>query len=206
MHTPVLHRDATALPPHWADLWRASVEPPQASCTPHAPNIPLYVRAPHRKAAFTAVWNALQAMFNLTADQARNMDLYVESARELIDEGVSANHAYRLFETRDQDERVWVSRPVFAVHDAAQLHEAWSMAQRERPDGRPLLCRDAFANDLPRSLEINTRHPSKWLAIDLESGDVWQGDRAKTWLRATGPNLGAAASLIAAAQDCEGCE
>lgn len=53
-------------------------------------------------------------------------------------------------------------------------------------DGRVVTEFDAVVN-----LNINTYCPGKWLAVDLETGDIWAGSEAEIyhWRRATSDDL-----------------
>lgn len=47
----------------------------------------------------------------------------------------------------------------------------------------------------PQSLPLDTRCPEKWLAVDLETGEVWRGT-TKGWKRLAGQHQQAVSALI----------
>lgn len=47
----------------------------------------------------------------------------------------------------------------------------------------------------PHQLKLDTKCPAKWLAIDLETGEVWRGS-AQGWKRHPGQHLQAVSKLL----------
>lgn len=120
--------DFQALPAGWRALWRAHTQLPRELASN---DFTIYVRAIGSDAAHQAIQRALQAMYEgrpaLDIDEAY---YNLTSAAELIEQGVSDNHASRLFETAWQGSKVegWVRNPVFVVPDASAFHQAWETA------------------------------------------------------------------------------
>jgi len=92
----------------------------------------VFVRAISREEAHAATGRVILAMYP-TADLE---DAYynLRSARELVEQGVSSLENDRLFETGWHGNHVesWVEKPVFAVHDAAELFEAWVKVRQSK--------------------------------------------------------------------------
>lgn len=50
----------------------------------------------------------------------------------------------------------------------------------------------------PVTLTLTTRVPSKWLAVDMETGEAWEGTPAGTWARADAKARKEAATALSA--------
>ncbi|MBN3777011.1 hypothetical protein G3O06_05430 [Burkholderia sp. Ac-20345] len=66
---------------------------------------------------------------------------------------------------------------------SGHVHWRFVGVTRKLIDGRPV------AETAMTTLEITSRVPSKWLSVDLETGDVWQGNEAGKWVRASPENV-----------------
>lgn len=66
------------------------------------------------------------------------------------------------------------------IQRRGHLHYTKVLRERTRLDGSSI-------PELPEpvSLELTTKCPAKWIAVDTETGDVWAGS-SKGWKRATG--------------------
>ncbi|CAB3920209.1 Uncharacterised protein [Achromobacter xylosoxidans] len=123
------HTDLQPLPHGWRNLWRAQVEslPADVGCEPFT----IFVRAAGRDAAHLAIRRALQAMFPAAFQELDQAYDSLSSAPELVDQGLSARHVDRLFESAWMGDKVegWVRAPVFVVPEAPALYAAWMTAQ-----------------------------------------------------------------------------
>ena len=82
----------------------------------------------------------------------------------------------------------WARRGLVAL----QPDRRWARVVRQRSlrDGSRVP-----EQTVPVTLELTTRCPRKWLAVDLETGEVWAGDDAGGWVRATSAQRDALARL-----------
>jgi len=111
----------------WASLWRAHVALPHDMASEE---FTVFVRAVGQEDADVAMGRVILAMYPSADVESAYYNL--KSARELVEQGVSPFENHRLFETGWEGGRVagWVTKPVFAVPDAAELFEAWTTARR----------------------------------------------------------------------------
>lgn len=117
------------------NIWRAIVEPSR-NTGKYIERI-YFVEAHGRMEATAKLINIVSSIDGVRPDSVTFYNL--KNYGEMVEEGVSANHQHRLFETGWRGEQVanWVECPVFLVPDPDALKAIWMEATQPVEDGTP---------------------------------------------------------------------
>jgi hypothetical protein len=108
-------------------LWRAHVSPADSRGT----EITAFVRAGSRGSAVLKIAGALAVLEYRKAEEVQERIYNCSNGAELVAEGLSDDHALRLFETGWSDRVLsWVEHPLVLLADPAPLLHVWARIPR----------------------------------------------------------------------------
>jgi hypothetical protein len=125
---------SASTPPQFRHVYRAHVTPQHS----RGVEVTAFVEAASREAAVRKISQAIMAIeFGATPESVADRIYNCSSAEELIAEGLSEDHAVRLFETSWSGDRAvgFVKHPLVLTADPAPLLRVW--AQIAEPGERP---------------------------------------------------------------------
>ena len=114
---------SVTLPVHFRRLYRAHVQPQDW----RQPELTAFVEAGTHNAAVKKIAAAIAALEYRKPEEMQERLYNCSSAEELIEQGLSDDHALRLFETGWSDRVVsWVEHPLVLLADPAPLLKVWA--------------------------------------------------------------------------------